>query len=435
MICPLGIPISSPHGISECHLFQAPKSRKAILQDMTGKGVYLEACKYYEVIPASYFTRNISSCVVNLAHHGLGDNGVKPIVIALLQNTKVVELDLADNAITDDSGKDVARLFLDNFYITNASLASNHLGLATTQAFFDSFEGNGTLRVLNLSDNKLCDKSIEILCRGLINNYSLSELNLSRNKITEIGGKYIGNMLCEQRSLNNLDLSWNGLGPRGSEAVLKGLKENIVLHTLNLSWNAIGVDGCKAISRAFAYMNVSDFDISNNRLLVDGAKAISYGLKKNTSLESLKIAQNILENAGVSFILKSILKNPESKIKTMDITGTDLEGSFYELERELVANNHNIKFIHETRLQKTPAKALTDPRELLKKFLADNNIHKLDLFDFIDQDASMSVSVEEFKQGLKTAKCGLADFQIDELMDLLDQDHDGEIDYSEFANL
>lgn len=405
------------------------------MRDTTGKEIYLEACRHFDVIPVSYFTRNISSQVVNLGHHGLGANGVKAIVVALLTNTKICELDLQDNAICDESGKDVASMFLDNFYITKLNLANNHLGLSTSRAFSDSLEGNGTLRVLDLSGNQLCDKSIEILSFGIMSNYSLTELNLSKNKITEKGGKFIGAMLNEQRSLVNLDLSWNGLGPSGSEAVLKGLKENIILQNLNLAWNAIGAEGCRAISRAMSYVNLLCLDISNNRLLAEGARKLSQGLKRNTLLETLKIGQNILESPGICMILKAILQNTESKIKTLDISGTDLEQDFYEIEKDFRDSNRTIKFIHETKFKEKAPKPLTDPREILKKFLDDNGIHKLDLFDFIDRDSSMAISVEEFKQGLKATKCGLADFQIDELMDILDKDHDGEIDYSEFADL
>ena len=414
---------------------QLPTARRAFIQDTTGKEIYLEACKYYDVIPASYFTRNISSSNVNLAHHGLGSKGVKALVVALLQNTKISELDLQDNDIGDEGGKDVATMFADNFYITQLNLSCNNLGLSTAKAFAESLEGNGTLRVLDLSQNALSNKCMEFLCRGLASNYSVVELNLSKNKITDDGGKYIGSMLAEQRSLTSLDLSWNGLGPRGTEAVFKGLKENIMLKNLNLAWNAIGSDGCKAISKALCFMSLTNLDISHNRLLSDGAKHLASGLKKNTSLEALKVGQNILESAGVCFILNAFLVNNESKIKTLDISGTDLDHDFYELEKEVRKNGRTIKFIHETKFKQKVVKRLTDPREILKKFLEDNGIHKLDLFDFIDRDASMSISVEEFRKGLKATKCGLADFQIDELMELLDKDNDGEIDYSEFSEL
>ena len=414
---------------------QQPKARRALIQDTSGKAIYLEACKYFDVIPASYFTRNISSAVVNLAHHGLGVRGVKALVVALLQNTKIVELDLQDNDIGDEGGRDVAMLFADNFYITRLNLACNGLGLLTAQAFGESLEGNGTLRILDLSQNDLTSKCIELLCHGVANNYSIVELNLNKNKISSDGGKFIGSMLNEQRSLGILDLSWNGLGPRGCKAVLKGLKENIMLKRLNLAWNAIGVDGCKAVSKALRYIGVKELDISHNRILCEGAKSLAKGLKTNSCLEVLRVGQNILESAGICVILNAILSNSESKISTLDFSGTDLGQDFFELEKEARQAGRVIKFLHETKLKDKAAKQLTDPREMLKKFLEEHGIHKLDLFEFIDRDTSLSISVDEFRNGLKAAKCGLADFQIDELMRLLDKDNDGEIDYSEFSEL
>lgn len=370
-----------------------------------------------------------------MAHHGLGSKGAKALVVALLQNTKVTELDLQDNDIGDEGGKDVATLFSDNFYITKLNLSCNNLGLSTAKAFDESLEGNGTLRELDLSNNALSSKCIELLCRGLVANYSITYLNLSRNKISEEGGRFLGSMLAEQRSMACLNLSWNGLGPHGSESIFKGLRDNIMLKKLNLSWNAVGSDGCKAISKALAFTSLTELDLSNNRLLLDGAKALANGLRKNTSLEILKVGQNIIESVGVCCILKALMMSSESKLKILDISGTDLNKDFHALEKEIQKTGRNIKFIHEIKFKEKPAKRLTDPREILKKFLNDNGIHKLDLFDFFDTDASMSISVEEFRKGLKAAKCGLADFQIDELMMLLDKDQDGEIDYSEFSDL
>ena len=48
--------------------------------------VYKESCKNLGVIPASYFLRNIEKeeTVLDMKHHGLGRNGVKPIAVALV---------------------------------------------------------------------------------------------------------------------------------------------------------------------------------------------------------------------------------------------------------------------------------------------------------------------------------------------------------------
>lgn len=370
---------------------------------------------------------------MSLAHHGLGVKGVKALVVALLQNTKITELDLQDNDMCDEGGKDVATMFADNFYITKLNLSCNNIGLLTAKAFDVSLEGNGTLKVLNLSQNALTNNCIAFLCRGLAYNYSIAELNLSRNKLSEEGGRLVGSMLAEQHSLASLDLSWNGLGPRGIAAIFKGLQENTVLKDLNISWNAIGSDGVKTACKAFGSISLTRLDLSHNRLLVEGARSLAAGLRKNTSLEVLNVGHNILESSGVCFLLKAILANNESKICVLDISGTDLNQDFHDAENNVRKTGRNVKFIHENRIKEKVPKDLTDPRKLLKKFLDDNGIHRLDLFDFIDADASMSISVEEFKKGLKAAKCGLADFQIDKLMELLDRDNDGEIDYSEFS--
>lgn len=40
--------------------------------DPTGEARYREVCKMFNVVPVSYFLRNIRSTELNMMHHGLG---------------------------------------------------------------------------------------------------------------------------------------------------------------------------------------------------------------------------------------------------------------------------------------------------------------------------------------------------------------------------
>ena len=48
------------------------------------KAVYINSCKTNGVIPASYFLRHMDDMDLEMKHHGLGPNGIKPLAIALV---------------------------------------------------------------------------------------------------------------------------------------------------------------------------------------------------------------------------------------------------------------------------------------------------------------------------------------------------------------
>lgn len=85
---------------------------------------------------------------------------------------------------------------------------------------------------------------------------------------------------------------------------------------------------------------------------------------------------------------------------------------------ELYANNNNKK---------------NDLIYILKKYVDDKNYRLVDLFNQFDKDNSLSVTREEFRIGLKGIGVPMNDDQLTKLIDILDEDGDGEIDYSEFT--
>lgn len=74
--------------------------------------------------------------------------------------------------------------------------------------------------------------------------------------------------------------------------------------------------------------------------------------------------------------------------------------------------------------------------ELMNKLMAyveKMNYRMVDLFNQFDKDKSLSVSREEFYTGLKGIGVPMEDKDLTLLINLLDEDGDGEIDYGEFS--
>ena len=70
---------------------------------------------------------------------------------------------------------------------------------------------------------------------------------------------------------------------------------------------------------------------------------------------------------------------------------------------------------------------------ILKKYVEDKNYRLIDLFNQFDKDNSLSVTREEFRTGLRSIGVPMTDDQLTKLIDMLDEDGDGEIDYGEFT--
>ena len=70
---------------------------------------------------------------------------------------------------------------------------------------------------------------------------------------------------------------------------------------------------------------------------------------------------------------------------------------------------------------------------ILKEYVEKKKYRLVDLFRQLDKDGSMSVTRDELRDGLKSIGVPMDDRQLTDLIDILDEDGDGEIDYGEFS--
>lgn len=78
-------------------------------------------------------------------------------------------------------------------------------------------------------------------------------------------------------------------------------------------------------------------------------------------------------------------------------------------------------------------KKLLELMNKLRAYVEKMNYRMVDLFNQFDKDKSLSVSREEFYTGLKGIGVPMEDKDLTLLINLLDEDGDGEIDYGEFS--
>lgn len=65
----------------------------------------------------------------------------------------------------------------------------------------------------------------------------------------------------------------------------------------------------------------------------------------------------------------------------------------------------------------------------LRNYIEKHHIKLIDFFNKFDKDGSMTVTIEEFKNGILDIGVRFTSDEIQQLIDVLDSDGDGEINY------
>ncbi|XP_050410652.1 leucine-rich repeat-containing protein 74A isoform X1 [Patella vulgata] len=402
--------------------------------DHSGKTAYIEACKLVGVIPVSYFLRHMQDNKVNLSHHGLGANGMKAIAMSLVSNTEITELNLADNWLGFTGGMAVCQMLKENCFISHLDLSDNKLNYQCAQSLCEILLQNDTLRHVILTGNDFDDKSAVHFANTIMLTKTLEYLNLSKNNFCETAGVVFGPAISENSCIKELDLSWNHIRRRGAVSVAQGVKTNVFMKKINLSWNGFGVEGAFAVGDALKGNSVlEDLDISNNRINTEGAVIIGKGLAVNETLKVLKIGKNPMQSAGCWGICAAILKNPNCILETLDFSDILVNQDFNEIFKKVQEQFPELKMRHGGMEPPLNPKARVHPMVKLHSYIQKNNLRLVDFFNKFDKDKSMSVTHEEFLTGLVETGINLTEEETQQLLEELDRDGDGEINYSELV--
>ncbi|KAK3539185.1 hypothetical protein QTP86_028803 [Hemibagrus guttatus] len=165
--------------------------------DPTGKARYLEVCKMFDVVPVSYFLRNVHSPELTMMHHGLGPQGTKALAVPLVTNTSILKLNLRDNGMEGEGGAAIADMLKENLYITEIDLSENRLGECGIKALASMLLENTSLISLNLSGNHLDERAAKHLAPALTKNQHLQHLDLSHNRLGETAAPQLSRHVLE----------------------------------------------------------------------------------------------------------------------------------------------------------------------------------------------------------------------------------------------
>ncbi|KAL5008535.1 hypothetical protein ScPMuIL_014116 [Solemya velum] len=419
------------------------RDKLGLIEDTVGDKTYIDECNKTGVIPASFFVRQLKDEKCTLRYYGLGPLGAKAISVPLKSNIRINRLDLEGNWLGSRGCKFLANMFMENVYITVLYLAENKICSPGAIIMSEMLKENDTLTLVDLSGNDIDDKGAAAICNMLLSNRTLKTLYLRYNLFEEPSATCFKEMLLHNECLEELDLSWNRFRARGAVLLAEGVQGNIGLRSLNVSMNGICREGAEAMGQALKMnRSLSYLDVSHNRIPQRGALHIAEGLAVNDTLRTLKISHNPLWKNGPVDLLKALIQNESSALIEIDMENISITSEFEELvEKSESVRVKNVMFKHggvvrdgkclESSDVDPLAAFKRDPMTKLKKYVSEAGYRIIDLFKDMDKDGNMSITRDEFLRKIKTAGVELTEEQSDILINRLDQDGDGTIDWRE----
>lgn len=264
-----------------------------------------------------------------LAHRGLGDKRVLPIINTIDKLPAVETLDLCDNRLTDLSLMPLTLKILSMKNLTHLDLSFNKIDQSskTVMHYLKSYDCQ--LKTLLLNGADVDDNESINLFEAISVNKSVITLGLSKNMIgcSELqksvdpemmtGSKAIREMLKVNTTLKELDLSWNSIRLQSSVEIGLAIELNSTLRSLNVAHNTFGDVGTQMLGKSLAFNNsLKALNISCNSITPKAAVVLANGLFHNKSIQFLNIDGNILGEVGSQAFVAAIQRSTFSGTKS-----------------------------------------------------------------------------------------------------------------------
>ncbi|XP_064637208.1 leucine-rich repeat-containing protein 74A-like [Lineus longissimus] len=401
---------------------------------------YELACKRMGILPSRHFIQALKAPRMTMAHQEMGPKALKPCIIALVRNTKVLDLDISGNSIGAVGAHQIASLLTENMFISKLNLSDNGLKSEGAKILTDVLKENRLVTCLKMSGNGFEEGDASYFAAVIRENAYITELDLSHNCFREQGGIVLAEALQKNKYLEKLDLSWNHLRRKGAIAMAKLLAVNSTITHLNLAWNGFGAEGCNHLADNLPKnTTLLELDLTCNRIDRACLNTLLRGVGRNTSLTTLKLSQNPITAEGASAILKTIDESENLQLEFVDISSQCVEYTFAEKLSELRTKRkfdikHGIVLEEKEGRKDQDDFNNEDPMMVLMEFMRLRNLRLIDLFVSLDADGSQSLEREEFREGLLKINVPMSTKALNRLINKLDADGDGEVDYKELID-
>ena len=175
-----------------------------------------------------------------------------------------------------------------------------------------------TLRYLNLSSNKLSGEVAKYLADVICNNTSISTLYLANNNLKSMAGVVL-HALNNVSSLKVLDLDNNNMTSEASVQLAGVIKNNSHLEELHLSNNDLQSSVTVVLHALQQHSKLKLLNLNENNLPDTVGKDIALVIKRNTSIQDLRLGFNNLKSSIIPILLA--LKESKSRLNVLNLNG------------------------------------------------------------------------------------------------------------------
>jgi len=403
---------------------------------------------------------------------------------------KLQQVDFGANGFLDMDAPEVCTALSGNTDLLVLSFRNNNFGDMAAKHFGTLLSANTTLEELDLSGNNIRTRGAQMLAEGLSTNVRLCKLNLNSNGVGSVGMTALAEALGGNSTLTQLHVAGNNIGDAGAVALAAALSGRKTMAKVDISNNPISTKGMKALFEAVAASGGA-CELAFDGIVLDEEtiKALEEAAKNNPNARFIgnfptfdgfddvraqaMQASDRIANRAHDWTHKKAKAGP-AKIQIEDVEGGEAavgvadeeeasglpphlsrstKGNMWDdvdqgdLKRrgvsrssmmidpnELAAFDEDDPQAERMRLWAESHPDVPDPMLALERYVYQNRLRLVDFFFSIDKDRSGAVSWAELEQAVMVLDgLDLSEEQMDELMDRLDGDGDGEIDYEELC--
>ena len=251
-------------------------------------------------------------------------NKVNINICGNFSNCTLESMDISDQNIDDQTVLLIAFGLQNNTVLKSLNMSQNSISDIGLLAVGSSLKDNDTLCELDLSNNPFTSQGIADFVKAIQINQKLNlrKLNVSELSISKDGARVIGDFVNSNRTLQHFTMSkLRGIGSDGANLFVNTCRNNETLCVLDISEINLTDDGAAAISSCIHHNVIQEMNLSNNKITKEGAKILAKAIKKNISLNTFDISANWINNKGIVCFLEKIIKNKNSKLKSLLVMG------------------------------------------------------------------------------------------------------------------
>ena len=325
-----GLPVL-PHHISSLTLYISKYSMQ--LQSLN-----LRDCHIGDVgmnILQHFFTanRDRASSITDIDLFGNDSILLWNVYCAVFEQKHLIKLNWS--SLKGVNIEEIVDVMNNNVVVKSLDISNNQFKNDDAEKIAQVLSNNITLEEFDFSNNDITTRGAVVISDSIQNSKSLKCLKLSWNNhfistyhsrisfsqecMKDVDARIVGKILCNNKTVTELDLSQNKISVNGAENISKCIECNKSLKEINMSKNKLSKIGLRKMAIALQRnQTIQKFNVSHNKISDEGVLAISECLKNNITLQELNMSHNKISNNGMININEALKIN--TTLRILDIS-------------------------------------------------------------------------------------------------------------------